>query len=170
MMSSTVTIALATSADAKAIAQIESDPEYEGQVGHWSAERHLEEMALASSRYLIIRNADGEIAGFALLQGIGDDGLKVHLKRIAVRQAGKGVGSLFLRELLDWVFTKSDTNRVDLDVFEGNDRAKRAYEKAGFKTEGLLRDYHRQGDGSFASMWLMSILRREWQSLTGTGL
>lgn len=124
----------------------------------------MEEMALSSSRYFILHNAERDVVGFALMQGFGDPDLKVHLKRIAVADAGKGNGSLLLRELLNWVFTETDTNRVDLDVFEDNERAKRAYEKTGFKTEGLLRDYHRRSDGKFASMWLMSILRREWQS------
>lgn len=120
-------------------------------------------MALASSRYFLLDNAKGDVTGFALMQGFGDPDLKVHLKRIAVREAGKGHGALLLRELLDWVFAETDTNRVDLDVFEDNKRAKRAYEKIGFKVEGLLRDYHRRSDGKFASMWVMSILRREWQ-------
>ena len=49
-----------------------------------------------------------------------------------MREAGRGSGSALLRGVLDWLFAETDTNRVDLDLFVGNERAKRAYEKAGF--------------------------------------
>ena len=51
-------------------------------------------------------------------------------------------------------------NRIDYDVFLGNDRARRAYEKAGFQVEGAAR-HHRSDDGRFSSMWLMSVLRAD---------
>ena len=54
-------------------------------------------------------------------------------------------------------------------MFVGNARAKRAYEKAGFAAEGLLREHHRMPDGSFRDVWLMSILRREWLAAHGGG-
>ena len=144
-----------------AIRRIEADPRYDGLVGRWSDGRHREEMALPSSAYFVLRDAAGEVAGFALLQGFGDSDRKLHLKRIAVRDPGEGLGSILLEALLDRLFTTTETNRVDLDVFLGNDRARRAYEKAGFEVEGVLRDYHRNADGSFSSMWLMSVLRRD---------
>ncbi len=95
-------------------------------------------------------------------RGYEDPSLKLHLKRIAVRDAGMGQGTLLLQLLLGRIYTESAVNRIDLDVFEHNERAKRAYEKVGFSVEGLLRDYHRLDDGTFVSMWLMSILRRDW--------
>ena len=60
-------------------------------------------------------------------------------------------------------YSTTDANRIDLDVFLGNDRARRTYEKAGFQVEGVLRDHYRNADGSFSSMWLMSVLRRDRQ-------
>jgi RimJ/RimL family protein N-acetyltransferase len=155
---------VASSSDLDAMMAIESIPTYADQVGRWPRERHLEEMALPSSRYFVLEGAGGDLLGFAILQGLGDSDRKTHLKRIAVREPGKGFGSLLLRLLLDWVYRETETHRVDLDVFRDNPRARRAYEKAGFTAEGLLRDYHRRPDGSFASMWLMSILRPEWRS------
>ena len=147
--------------DVDAIRRIEADPRYDGLVGRWSEARHREEMALPSSAYFVLRDTAGEVAGFALLQGFGDSDRKLHLKRIAVREPGAGLGSALLEALLDHLFATTETNRVDLDVFLGNDRARRAYEKAGFELEGVLRDYHRNADGSFSSMWLMSVLRRD---------
>ena len=147
--------------DVDAIRRIEADPRYDGLVGRWTEARHREEIALPSSAYFVLRDAAGEVAGFALLQGFGDSDRKLHLKRIAVREPGAGLGSALLEALLDHLFASTETNRVDLDVFLGNDRARRAYEKAGFELEGVLRDYHRNADGSFSSMWLMSVLRRD---------
>ena len=57
--------------------------------------------------------------------------------------------------------TAASANRLDLDVFLDNDRTRRAYEKAGFREEGVLREWHPMPDGSFADVRLMSILRRE---------
>lgn len=143
---------------------IEADPRYDGLVGRWTERQHRREMAKASSRYYVLRGADGAVHGFTLLQGFGDPDRKVHLKRIAVREPGGGLGSLLLEGVLDRVYAETDVNRIDLDVFVGNDRARRAYEKAGFQLEGVLREYHRDGE-AFADMWLMSVLRRDRERL-----
>jgi RimJ/RimL family protein N-acetyltransferase len=151
--------------DIERMRAIEAAPGYEKLVGRWPAERHREEMAKPSSRYFLLRGAAGAIAGFALLQGFGDEDGKVHLKRIAVAEPGKGAGSMLLRGVVDLVFSESDANRIDLDVFLDNERARRAYEKAGFREEGVLREWHRLADGRFADVRLMSILRREWEAM-----
>jgi len=151
--------------DIEAIRRIESDPRYEGLVGRWSEAQHRAEMAKAGSKYFALRDQAGEVFGFALLQGFGDNDRKLHLKRIAVREPGQGLGSALLRAVLDHIYATTETNRIDLDVFLGNDRARIAYEKAGFVVEGVLRDYHRGSDGSFHSMWLMSVLRSDWARL-----
>ena len=46
---------VAERSDVASIRRIESDPRYDGLVGRWSEERHMEEMALASSRYFVLR-------------------------------------------------------------------------------------------------------------------
>jgi RimJ/RimL family protein N-acetyltransferase len=158
-------IEAAGESDIEPMRRIESAPGYEGLVGRWPAERHREEMARPSSRYFVLRDEAGEVAGFALLQGFGDEDLKLHLKRIAVRDPGRGAGSFLLRGVLQLIFSETETNRVDLDLYVGNERARRAYEKAGFQTEGVLRDWHRNSDGSFSTMRLMSVLRRDWERL-----
>lgn len=162
------TLRIATASDLAAIMQIESIPAYADQVGRWPQERHLAEMALLSSRYFVLEGAPGDILGFAIIQGLDDPDCKIHLKRIAVREPGKGFGTLTLRLLLRWAFCETETHRVDLDVFRDNARARRAYEKAGFVVEGLMRDYHRGSGGEFVSMWLMSIVRQEWEESSGT--
>ena len=153
----------ATPSDISAVMAVERMPGFEELVGRFSHDEHEAEMAKPSVRYLVARNERGDVSGFALLQGVGDPDGRVHLKRIAVRDVGRGAGSALLRAALTWLFAETDANRVDLDVFVENERARRAYEKAGFIIEGRLREYHRWSDGSYRDMWLMSILRREWR-------
>jgi RimJ/RimL family protein N-acetyltransferase len=161
MDADTLAITAATEADIQQIREIESDPRYDGLLGRWSAERHRHEMSQPSSRYFVLRNGGAEIIGFALVQGYGDEDLKLHLKRIAVREPGRGAGSFLLKGVLDLIFAETETNRVDLDLEVDNERARRAYEKSGFRTEGVLRDWHRNQDGGFSTMRLMSVLRRD---------
>ncbi len=156
-----MTVELATTADIPAIMAIERSPGFDTLVGRWSAEEHTTEMAKPSARYFMLRDSSGPV-GFALVQGLGDPPHKAHLRRIAVAAPGEGTGTRLMSAVLDWLYTKTDVNRVDLDVYVENERAKRSYEKAGFQVEGLLRDYHRSDDGTFRDMWLMSILRRDW--------
>jgi len=54
-------------------------------------------------------------------------------------------------------------NRVALRVYEDNERGIRAYEKVGFKREGILRqDIYREG--RYWNTFLMAILREEWMA------
>ncbi len=156
-----MSVELATEADIPAIMAIERTPGFDDLVGRWSQEEHAAEMAKPSARYLLLRDED-EILGFVMLQGLGDPHCKAHLRRIAVTRPGSGLGTELLKAVLDWLYRETDVNRLDLDVYVENERARRAYEKVGFQVEGRLRDYHRHEDGTYRDMWLMSILRRDW--------
>ena len=80
------------------------------------------------------------------------------MKRIVASDPGQGSGTRLLGQALDWLYTETETNRVDLDLFVENERARRAYEKLGFIVEGRLRDYHRSVDGRIRDALIMSIL------------
>ncbi|WP_430649646.1 GNAT family N-acetyltransferase [Bradyrhizobium retamae] len=105
---------------------------------------------------------EADIAGFAILQNIGSENQCLRLRRIAVQDAGHGIGSRFLHSLLKICFDDLGAHRVELFVFEDNERAYRAYLKNGFVEEGIVRDIHRDAEGTFRSMRLMSLLRSEW--------
>ena len=156
-----VSTGFATEADIPAIMEIERTPGFEGFVGRWPHEKHAEEMAKGSTRYFVLRD-DGEVKAFAILQQIDEPDLRVHLKRIVARDAGQGSGTCLLSHVLDWLYSETETNRVDLDLFVENERARRAYEKLGFIVEGRLRDYHRSVDGRIRDALIMSILRKDW--------
>lgn len=151
----------ATKSDIPAIMRVERTEGYGRLVGRWDAEQHAAEIENPSSRYLVARDGT-DVAGFAILQRIGSGNQSVRLKRIAVGNAGRGAGSILLRSVLQICFQDLAANRVELFVFVENERAYRTYLKNGFVEEGVVRDLHRDADGNFRSMRLMSMLRREW--------
>ena len=126
-----VTTERATEADIPAIMAIERKPGFEDFVDRWSREQHAAEMARDSTRYFVLRDA-GEVTAFAIFQHIGEPDRRVHLKRIVARDAGQGAGTRLLSSALDWLYTETETNRVDLDLFVDNERARHTYEKLGF--------------------------------------
>jgi RimJ/RimL family protein N-acetyltransferase len=154
-------IQAATKSDIPEIMRVERVEGYARLVGRWEAEQHATEIENPSTRYLVARDGTG-IAGFAILQSVGSANQCIRLRRIAVGNAGHGVGSRLLRSVLQICFDDLAAHRVELHVFVENERAYRAYLKNGFTEEGIVRDLHRDADGSFRSMRLMSMLRPEW--------
>ena len=152
---------IATPDHIPAIMAIERTEGYEGWVGRWSAEEHRAEFDRAESRYLVVRDAD-RILGFAILQDLGNPSRCTMLRRVAVAEPGRGTGRALVRLVVDHVFDATPTHRLQLRVFVDNERALRAYAAVGFVAEGILRDIAPRPDGSFRSMWLMSVLRTEW--------
>lgn len=102
------------------------------------------------------------IVAFAILQGVTTPHRCIRLRRIIARNPERGIGSTFLRSVLDICFNELAAHRVELLVHLDNERARKVYAKSGFAEEGILRDLHRNEDGSFRSMRLMSILKPEW--------
>jgi RimJ/RimL family protein N-acetyltransferase len=76
-----------------------------------------------------------------------------------------GYGSDALRAMVDFAMGELRMERVWLDVYDYNDRARRVYERVGFVHEGTLRHglYRR---GEFHNVHRMSILRAEWPPRT----
>jgi RimJ/RimL family protein N-acetyltransferase len=66
--------------------------------------------------------------------------------------------------LVDFGFGELRLERIWLEVWTENARARRAYEKAGFVYEATLRNDRYEG-GRFTSGDVMSILRDEWSGL-----
>ncbi len=75
---------------------------------------------------------------------------------------GKGYGSEATRMVLDYGFGTLNLNRVQLEVLEHNVAGLRAYEKAGFRREGVMRQHH-YVDGAYVDTLVMGILRSEWK-------
>jgi RimJ/RimL family protein N-acetyltransferase len=85
-----------------------------------------------------------------------------HLGPVIVDPAlrDKGIGSRMVREVLKVGFEELRLHRIELVVFDFNTAAISCYEKAGFRTEGLLRDIVRVG-GVYWNWRAMSVLEGE---------
>ena len=76
---------------------------------------------------------------------------------------GNGYATECLKILGDYVFKKLKFNRLQLTVFTDNRRAVRAYQKVGFKKEGILRKHIYAWVGKkYCDEYAMSVLRSEW--------
>ncbi len=75
---------------------------------------------------------------------------------------GKGYGSDAMRVLLRYAFEELNLHRINLDVFEYNERAIRSYLKCGFVEEGRARQALRR-EGRRWDMIFMGVLKSEWE-------
>jgi RimJ/RimL family protein N-acetyltransferase len=90
----------------------------------------------------IRRVGDDELIGSCQLRGIdraqGVAELQIRIGTSDDR--GRGLGAEAVRLLLAHAFNDLGLHRVGLEVFPSNEPAIRAYEKAGFRREGVLRE------------------------------
>ena len=167
-----VSVRRATDADIAFIMASERLPAYERMVGRWSEERHRASLASPDFAYLIGLDGEGRAAGFAILRDLQNPADNIGLQRIVAAEAASGFGRPFLAAVCDWVFAETACNRLCLEVFTDNARARHVYRSLGFVEEGLLREVAKRRDGTRADQILMSVLRREWadRSPGGSGL
>ena len=152
------------SEDAEYLRLLDTDP-----AQPLSAEEFAErEITLTGPRNVLFRIrtlAEDKLIGFVALHsiewnnqagvlaiGIGDPDYR-----------GKGYGSDALRLILRYAFNELNLYRVGLHVIGYNARAIRAYEKVGFRREGVVRGAILR-DGQRYDDIIMGILRDEWQN------
>jgi RimJ/RimL family protein N-acetyltransferase len=96
---------------------------------------------------VILARYKSEVAGYAHLEGFGENPRKLHVARVGLyvkpEQRGNGLGELLLRELLERGKT---FKKIWLTVYEDNLPARHLYEKCGFKIEGYFRNEELWGD------------------------
>ena len=83
---------------------------------------------------------------------------------IAIGEAeywNRGLGTDATRAICDFGFGELRLDRIELQVYAGNDRGRRVYEKAGFVLEGTLRSAHYH-HGARVDVHVMGLLREEW--------
>lgn len=114
---------------------------------------------------IALRDSD-EVIGDIALQDIDPTNRNANI-RIAIdseEHLGKGFGPESMRLLLEYGFGILNLHRIELQVFGYNVRAIKAYEKVGFKREGVQRDAlyynHRYHDSV-----VMSMLEDEFRAL-----
>ena len=115
---------------------------------------------------LLIWEAEGHAAGYALFCETRNPAGSVELRRLALAETGGGRGQVYVRALLDYGFSTLGAKRVWLDASSENLRAQRTYERAGFMPEGRLRQHwYRPTTGRTVDVMLYGMLRLEWEAL-----
>ena len=79
---------------------------------------------------------------------------------------GQGYGSEALSLALRYAFCEMNLYRLSLSVIAHNARAVALYEKAGFRREGVFREYGER-DGRRYDLVLYGLLCREWSDAPG---
>jgi diamine N-acetyltransferase len=101
----------------------------------------------------------GTIGLFQIDQLNGSAGIGIGIGEKPLWGQGYGTDAMFA--LLDFGFGQLRLERMWLEVYDYNARARRSYEKCGFALEGTERHaIFRHGE--YHDMHLMSILRNEW--------
>ena len=118
-------------------------------------------------RYMFFMiSPDGRIVGESVINEINER-CKSAGFRIAIFQSTereKGLGSWMVQKTRDFAFEDLGLHRLELEVYSFNPRAKRVYEKAGFKVEGICRDAILDGE-KYADVILMAMLEDEYKAI-----
>lgn len=109
--------------------------------------------------------ADDRLIGFAAIHNISWSSQFAEFAiGIGVPEyRGKGYGQDALQLLLNYAFSELNFYRMGLTVMAYNEKAIKAYERAGFVKEGVRRGAV-QRDGARHDVLLYGILRDEWEA------
>lgn len=113
---------------------------------------------------LCIETADGRLIGYCGITRLEWEDRRCSLwLTIGEKDCwDHGYGTDVVRTMLRHLFGELNLNRVYLNVAEANARAIRAYEKCGFRKEGVLRKA-RFKDGRYENDVLMAMLHEDWR-------
>lgn len=113
--------------------------------------------------HLAIHARGGALIGFAQVAFIDRHHGRCKLAIVlGERQVwGQGLGSEAIRRLTRHCFEDLGLNRVAAEIFAFNERSIRAFEAAGFRREGVLREHVRRGERRW-DQYLYGLLRSEW--------
>jgi len=101
----------------------------------------------SDSFQLFVAEADGMVVGFLMLELKGWNKDLAHIYWIAVRweHERKGHGSLLIKEMENWAKEKG-VRKVYVATDSDNKIAIPFYIKNGYKPEGVLKDYAKDGE------------------------
>ncbi|GAA0369962.1 GNAT family N-acetyltransferase [Bacillus horti] len=130
--------------------------------------QYLKDRSMSSTSVLcfIVLQKNDEIIGDIALQDIDttnrSGGIRISINKH--NHQGRGYGTEALKLMLDYGFGQLNLHRIELTVYDYNERAIHVYEKVGFKVEGRLRDalYY---DHAYHDTIFMSILEDEFRQL-----
>jgi RimJ/RimL family protein N-acetyltransferase len=131
---------------------------------------HARLLSPESVAYAIEVREDRRLIGLTTFSNLDPDNGSV-LFHISIGEHdawGRGYGTEATRLMLQLAFERIGLHRVSLSVFGFNERAIRAYQRAGFRVEGRAREAIVR-DGGRRDELTMGILAPEWRALRASG-
>lgn len=109
--------------------------------------------------WAVLRGSDGAFLGEVVLNDYAPPNASVNFRiwLAGPHAYGHGYGTETTRLVLDYAFAVAGLHRVSLGVFDFNPRARRVYEKCGFRLEGRCRDAL-HWDGQWHDELIMAVL------------
>jgi aminoglycoside 6'-N-acetyltransferase len=149
--------------DVKGVVDIQAEPVV---ARWWGAPDEADLQRLAEGRgeeKAFVIESEGELVGFIQYAEESDPEFRhagIDLF-ISGRHQGKGFGTDAIRTLARYLIQEPGHHRLTIDPAADNAAAIRAYEKVGFTSVGVLREYWRAPDGTWRDGLLMDLLARE---------
>jgi aminoglycoside 6'-N-acetyltransferase len=147
--------------DTDRLFQIRNEPEVIRWWGSDEIEDISDQFIEADEGFVI--EAYGEVVG-AIQYHEEDDPMYRHAGIdifLTASRHGQGLGTEAIRLLARHLFEERGHHRLTIDPAADNAAAIRAYEKAGFRRVGIMRNYERGPDGVWHDGLLMDMLREE---------
>ena len=109
---------------------------------------------------------DDQMIGELSISDIDEENKKAgfRISMISIKLTGKGYGTEAIKIVSRFVFEELKLNRLELEVFSHNPRGIRAYEKAGFVKEGVLRESLYYG-GTYSDEIIMAIINKDYKKM-----
>lgn len=113
----------------------------------------------------LVAEVDGEIVGSVDCTA-DDSALTRDMTRhcveigVSVRRPwrDRGIGTALLQRAIDWARNLGNIGRIELEVFDYNERAIHVYEKLGFQVEGRRRRAYLRDGRYIDSLWMALLI------------
>lgn len=138
-------------------------PQSKSDIKNWLSTINASDTTIS---FGICNNIDDQLIGYAGISSIS------HLNRsgeffILIGEKacwGKGIATLVTQVVTDYAIRTLGLHRVQLTACTLNIGAIKAYHKAGYQQEGVMRQSGFR-DGEFVDKVIMSVLSTEWQGV-----
>jgi len=122
---------------------------------HWSRDSFVSEIDNAISEYICAVNAQNRCEGYLGLWKITDE---AHITNFAVHPdcQKQGIGHFLLTSAIDICY-REKIKFITLEVRVSNEKAKKIYEKFGFKSLGVRKRYYQNNGEDALIMWTENI-------------
>lgn len=130
---------------------------------HWARESFVNEIDNQISEYLCAVNDTGKCVGYLGMWNIIDE---AHITNFAVNPKfqHQGAGHFLITNAIEKCYAKK-IKYITLEVRASNEKAKRIYEKFGFKSLGVRKKYYQDNNEDAIIMWTENIFNESYKAL-----